>query len=715
MNTGIGSGWTVEMCRNQLTGHERFRPDGFFMVTFDGQPVGSACAWPNSTDPDERVAQVHMVCVLPEHRSKGLGYLVTLAVMRYMREKGFQETFLFTDDFRIPAIRAYLRLGFGPDYLDDSHRYRWGRIFSLIGMTDIRWREVRPEPVSWQIRESGGNRALLVVMDSSQPESYDLARRAALSVLFHLDIPYRILDLAVAREPAQGMTTHQAIMLAQKGIGDSLPEFLARQIARAVQEGVGFISLDHRIDLYPEALSALAPARSVQTTHETRAVVVSTASHFILKGQDKGRVFRLRSPVELSCSVVSEADAVLMETEDQMPALVRGRHGNGRTVQFLFDPQIWDMSCLGHCEGMDGLFWRCIAWVSRKPFIMKAMPSYVTFRVGQATGQADGFAWVHSLVERGWRPHVGALTEELHDAEWKTLRALVDAGRITWFPQALTRDRSAYFHLPGRKAYTDDELSACLEQIKSKINRYGLLPDKNFDPATGSYGRNVPSTLPSEWGMMFSLSPYLPDESMQGERLNWEPAPYGHPGYALDALFGFPNIFVVASGAVSGRRIQDMGNRRYQIMDDHDPSFPEPDGSVARNRGTEKRLRETLLHALDARFSGMVYLDEREIIGMGGERWSRFLDDLDVLVSETGGIRMDQETVCAYAVSKVRSHLTHAGYERDKDILRIHLNGSSAVPLQIQIVDEQDEEHSLTVDSFDDRHEESIKLGEWIK
>ena len=123
MNTGIGE-WTAEKCRECLTSQPQFLPDGLFFITFEGKLVGSACAWRKS--PDEWTSgYLHMVCVVPEHRGKQLGYLLTLAVLRFFRDHGFCEVRLDTDDRRIPAIKAYLRLGFEPHYLDDSHRNRW--------------------------------------------------------------------------------------------------------------------------------------------------------------------------------------------------------------------------------------------------------------------------------------------------------------------------------------------------------------------------------------------------------------------------------------------------------------------------------------------------------------------------------------------------------------------------------------------------------------
>ncbi len=136
---GIGRDWTVEKVRERLVDHPQFEPAGLFFVTSDaeaGRPVASACAWHDS--PEERVlGNVHMVCALPSHRGRGLGRLVTLAVLHYLHVRGFQSADLSTDDPRLAAIKTYLGLGFVPVYLtdperQDDHEARWSAIFSTL-------------------------------------------------------------------------------------------------------------------------------------------------------------------------------------------------------------------------------------------------------------------------------------------------------------------------------------------------------------------------------------------------------------------------------------------------------------------------------------------------------------------------------------------------------------------------------------------------------
>jgi mycothiol synthase len=131
MNTGIGTDWTAERCRRELTRLPHFDPAGLFFATAGGEPIGTACSWSDFL-PDVTAGWVHMVCVRPEHRGHGLGYQLTLQVLHRLHDRGFANAWLDTDDFRLPAIRAYLALGFEPVLTHPSHPDRWRAVRALL-------------------------------------------------------------------------------------------------------------------------------------------------------------------------------------------------------------------------------------------------------------------------------------------------------------------------------------------------------------------------------------------------------------------------------------------------------------------------------------------------------------------------------------------------------------------------------------------------------
>jgi mycothiol synthase len=77
------------------------------------------------------------VAVLPEYRRNRLGTAAVLGVLDVARKAGFPGLTLLTDETRIPAIRAYLRLGFLPDEIPCRKTLpRWKPILKEIPLAN---------------------------------------------------------------------------------------------------------------------------------------------------------------------------------------------------------------------------------------------------------------------------------------------------------------------------------------------------------------------------------------------------------------------------------------------------------------------------------------------------------------------------------------------------------------------------------------------------
>lgn len=119
--------WTTERVEKALTG----APDvkAVYLAAWNDIPVATA----SSRELAERFpgsGYVHWVGSHPAHQGKGLGYALMVRVLHDFRERGWQAAVLETDDFRIPAIRTYLKTGFVPEYDNrgEDHRARWSAV-----------------------------------------------------------------------------------------------------------------------------------------------------------------------------------------------------------------------------------------------------------------------------------------------------------------------------------------------------------------------------------------------------------------------------------------------------------------------------------------------------------------------------------------------------------------------------------------------------------
>jgi len=123
--------WTEERAQKAFTGRHRVRRDSVFLVYWGDEPVATACVQEDDDRP--HIPELGWVAVDPRHRGKGLGKVVSVAVLNELYDRGFRRCILRTDDFRLPAIKTYLALGFAPHMMDDSHPDRWAKVWEALG------------------------------------------------------------------------------------------------------------------------------------------------------------------------------------------------------------------------------------------------------------------------------------------------------------------------------------------------------------------------------------------------------------------------------------------------------------------------------------------------------------------------------------------------------------------------------------------------------
>lgn len=120
----------------EIAEQEDFRPERVFFLTYRGHPVGTATAW---TKPElgRLSGYVHMVAIIPEHTRKGLGKVLTAAVLTYFKEHGLRSAFLHTDEHRLAAVKTYLELGFDPVVRGEKIRRRWLEVLRSLRRPDL--------------------------------------------------------------------------------------------------------------------------------------------------------------------------------------------------------------------------------------------------------------------------------------------------------------------------------------------------------------------------------------------------------------------------------------------------------------------------------------------------------------------------------------------------------------------------------------------------
>jgi mycothiol synthase len=112
-----------------------FRPERVLFLEAGGQALATASAWFRPAY-GARCGYVHWVGAHPAQRGKKLGHWASLAALHKMAAEGRRAAVLHTDDFRLPALAVYLKLGFRPALSHENQRARWRGV-----LDELHWPE----------------------------------------------------------------------------------------------------------------------------------------------------------------------------------------------------------------------------------------------------------------------------------------------------------------------------------------------------------------------------------------------------------------------------------------------------------------------------------------------------------------------------------------------------------------------------------------------
>ena len=113
----------------------RSLPGGFLVIEHEpsGDVMASAAAADYVRKGHDETGSLQWVMTDPAHGGKGLGTAVVAAATRLLAEGGYRRVYLSTDDWRLPAISVYLKLGWKPLLFADGIEKRWRAVFGQLG------------------------------------------------------------------------------------------------------------------------------------------------------------------------------------------------------------------------------------------------------------------------------------------------------------------------------------------------------------------------------------------------------------------------------------------------------------------------------------------------------------------------------------------------------------------------------------------------------
>ena len=125
------TGWNQERVDALL---QSVLQDGWFLAYHraTGELVASAiaCHQPHALHPFG--GALNWVAGHPAHQGKGLGWSVCAAVTARLLRAGYKNIYLLTDDWRLPAVKIYLKLGYQPFLFAPDMQARWEAVCAQL-------------------------------------------------------------------------------------------------------------------------------------------------------------------------------------------------------------------------------------------------------------------------------------------------------------------------------------------------------------------------------------------------------------------------------------------------------------------------------------------------------------------------------------------------------------------------------------------------------
>ncbi len=109
-------------------------PAGWFMITHaaSDEIAATAMCLHNYKGINPFQGELGWLACEPAHTGKGLGLAISAAVTRRLIEAGYNNIRLYTEDYRLPALKTYLKVGYIPVLYLPGMPERWRKICAKL-------------------------------------------------------------------------------------------------------------------------------------------------------------------------------------------------------------------------------------------------------------------------------------------------------------------------------------------------------------------------------------------------------------------------------------------------------------------------------------------------------------------------------------------------------------------------------------------------------
>ena len=535
-----------------------------------------------------------------------------------------------------------------------------------------------------------GNISVVCLVDSAETSEYSILDDAIWCALKHFGVPFEVFDLSKTDISHETLSSHSLIIIAQDGLGAALSIEEAENIADSVKEGTGLVSFDGRVDEYRDPLKKmLGISTSPEPTHQESLMVSAVRTvnntHFITYTREIGSVLKFKKPVLMGnvTEVRKNSQILLVGAFNGRPVVFTTTFGEGKAVIFTLSLKVWLPEYLGHAQGLDDVFWKSLVWAAKKPFVMFAIPPFVTIRIDDCSGANDHFGYIDILNKHNYIPNIGLFTENITEADAKVIKEKYDAGLAEFSPHALTTHKLIYFDpkIPehdGGKERTESELKKMFKRLDEQFTSWGIKPSKVLNYHWAELGKNALPFLKKR-GITFLHGPaWNFGEAWNAPHEDLKIKPYGMIGKM--------------GGYFYGKHPQDPDFYIFMAFPSGYPLTDFLGGGIVKSNSIEEAARiasHTIKLGLDSLFFGCPLTHEYLISCLTSEEFDRLLTIVDKLTERYHKIFKGLDYIGEYLKNRDQCSISEVKYDKATNKIECIIKGKSTMPLYLYVYREK--------------------------
>ncbi len=546
--------------------------------------------------------------------------------------------------------------------------------------------------------EVEGNGSVVVMLHDSAPSALLILEKTLFSSFRHLGIPFCVVSVAEDLTDAlfeELILRHPALVFPQSGTCERLSSSRLSSLVRAHEAGLGLILYEARTGLLPGLIRDLfsLDKETPEPVGSFGTVTVEDNSHYITWLKGSGEELRSDSPAEYSIVDGGRPEGKLLRSEGGHSLMLLSSRRSGRAVLFPFSIELYTMEYIGHACGLDDVFSRSLVWSARKPFFTWSMPPVAGLVIDDCSGSYDHFGYLDTLNGHGWSPYLSLFTDTIDEIAHEDLgldslrlKRGWEEGSLEIGFHALRYNESFCFDHLGRRPLNREELDDRFARWDHYLAKWKVRHSPWLHP---HFGEISSASIPyyRERGIEF-VTYLLPldaawfDVPATIPHISPQP-PYGHNGYYINELPGFPDL--LAFNCVLDRKTRMSSD--YVVKTDYlwgNTCFWSESEFI--DIGAASRtLADQIKRGLDSGFYGEGATHEQRIACLRKGEIREIFEETDRLLARHNPERRRLGEIMAIEKKRRNSRLVEVDLNASGTSLRYSFSAKDAVGTECQI------------------------------